>query len=214
MRPFFNSLRQDAAKWWSAFGRTLVTDRRARASRSFPVPENWHEDFIVLLASLLRPRCYVELGLYQCVVFNRIIPFAELLVGIDIDARAVTFMDQSTSKTRFFHGPTTQFAQTLRENPIHIELLFIDADHSREAVLADFHNLFPFVVDHGLIVIHDSYPKDRTFSAPELCGTGYQAIAELSRRADIYEMVTIPVHPGLSICRKRIRHLRWQSGAP
>ncbi|WP_459928085.1 hypothetical protein [Desulfosporosinus burensis] len=62
---------------------------------------NWHEDFIVHLASLVRPKVYVELGLYHCALFNRIIPFAEQLIGVDISAEAGNYMQQS-SKTRFF----------------------------------------------------------------------------------------------------------------
>jgi len=51
---------------------------------------NWHEDFIVHLASLVRPKVYVELGLYHCALFNRIIPFAEQLIGVDIGRKPVT----------------------------------------------------------------------------------------------------------------------------
>ncbi len=32
--------------------------------------ENWHEDFIINLAAQFRPKVYVELGLYQCELFN------------------------------------------------------------------------------------------------------------------------------------------------
>ncbi len=46
-------------------------------------PVNWHEDFIVHLARVYRPKVYVELGLYQCVLFNRMIPYAEKLIGVD-----------------------------------------------------------------------------------------------------------------------------------
>jgi len=44
----------------------------AKTSKS--VPENWHEEFIELLAAVIRPKVYVELGLYECVVFNKLIP--------------------------------------------------------------------------------------------------------------------------------------------
>ena len=35
--------------------------------------DNWHEDFIVHLAKVLKPNVYVELWLYKCELFNRII---------------------------------------------------------------------------------------------------------------------------------------------
>ncbi|MGA2237700.1 MAG: hypothetical protein ABSG74_00645 [Candidatus Bathyarchaeia archaeon] len=37
------------------------------------------------MASVARPRVYVELGLYHCDVFNRIIPYAGCLVGVGLD---------------------------------------------------------------------------------------------------------------------------------
>jgi predicted O-methyltransferase YrrM len=172
-------------------------------------PENWHEDFIVHLVAVLRPNTYVELGLYQCEVFNRAIPYAERLVGVDIDRKAGEFMERSSGKTTFFHGTTTAFAQKLKKKPMSIDLLFIDADHSKEAVAADFKNFFPFIADQGLIVIHDSYPRNQEFIDPKYCGDGYQTIARLSRSTKDYEMVTIPMHPGLTIIRKRKHHLPW-----
>ncbi len=62
--------------------------------------ENWHEDFIVHLASIIRPKTYVELGLYQCELFNKIIPYARELIGIDISQEAGKFMEKN-EKTKF-----------------------------------------------------------------------------------------------------------------
>lgn len=170
---------------------------------------NWHEDFILFLTSIVRPKVYVELGLYQCALFNRVIPFAETLIGVDLNGEAGQHM-QMTPKTRFFHGTTQAFAQELAARPMQIDMLFIDADHSREAVLQDFYDFFPYVSPHGLILLHDSHPGSAEMMDPTLCGTAYQAIDELSRRTDAYEMVTIPISPGLTICRKRRQQLSWQ----
>lgn len=45
---------------------------------------DWHEDFIVHLASVVRPKVYVELGLFKCALFNRMIPYSERLIGVDV----------------------------------------------------------------------------------------------------------------------------------
>jgi len=174
-----------------------------------PFGVNWHEDFIVHLASIIRPRVYVELGLYQCTVFNRIIPYAEQLIGVDISPEAGKYM-KKLSKTRFVNTSTEKFAEELRTRPIQIDMLFIDADHSREAILKDFNSFFPFVAPHGLILLHDGHPKDEEQMKPGYCGTCYQAIAELSRHTEEYEMMTIPIHPGLTLCRKRKEQLSWK----
>lgn len=170
---------------------------------------NWHEDFITNLASIIRPKVYVELGLYHCALFNRIVPFADQLIGVDMSADAGNYMLQS-SKTRFFKGTTQEFGKTLAVNPLQINMLFIDADHSKEAVLQDFRDFLPYVAPHGLILLHDTHPGEEYMMQPEWCGTAYLAAEELSRDTESYEMMTIPLSPGLTICRKRQVQLSWQ----
>ena len=169
---------------------------------------NWHEDFIVHLASLVRPKVYVELGLYHCALFNRIIPFAEQLIGVDIRAEAGNYMQQSP-KTRFFKGTTQEFGKEVEVSPLQINMLFIDADHSKAAVLQDFKDFFSFVAPHGLILLHDTHPKNEEMMNPGLSGTACQAVEILSRDTGAYELMTIPVTPGLTICRKRQVQLSW-----
>ena len=151
----------------------------------------------------------MELGLRQCYLFNRIIPFAEQLIGVDISAEAGLAMKQS-SKTRFFKGATQDFARELAVRPLQIDMLFIDADHSQAAVLQDFLNFFPFVAPHGLILLHDTHPKDEAMMDPNWCGTACQAIEILAQDTRAYELMTIPVPPGLTICRKRQAQLSWR----
>ena len=170
--------------------------------------ENWHEDFIINLAAQFRPKVYVELGLYQCELFNGVIPYAETLIGVDISAEAGKWM-QDSEKATFIHSTTDNFAEALKQNPILIDMLFIDADHSKESVLKDFWNFFPFVKDDGIILLHDSYPKNAEYTQPGYCGDGYKAIEELSKETELYEMMTLPMHPGLTLCRKRNQHLPW-----
>jgi predicted O-methyltransferase YrrM len=170
---------------------------------------NWHEDFIPRLANIIRPKVYCELGLYQCVVFNKIIPYSEKLIGVDVNPDAGKYMHKS-NKTIFINMSTSDYAKELHARPIGIDMLYIDADHSKVAVLNDFQNYFPFVKPHGLIIMHDGHPKDELSMIPGYCGDGWAAIEELSKNAKEYEMVTIPVHPGLTICRKRKFQLAWQ----
>jgi hypothetical protein len=192
--------------------RSPLRDRRcgisAGARPRDPVPENWHESFIEYLASILKPKVYVELGLYKCELFNRIIPYAQRLVGVDTDARAGDWMAKS-DKVQFVQSTTDEFAITLQAHPISIDMLFIDADHSKEAVLKDFWNFFPFVSPHGLIILHDTHPKNVDYTQPGYCGDAYKAAEELSKRTDGFEIMSLPVHPGLTLCRKRKTQLSW-----
>ena len=168
----------------------------------------WHEDLIELLGSFIRPKVYVELGLFHCDLFNRMIPHAEQLIGVDMNPAAGNFMQQS-EKVRFFNGTTQEFAKELQENPLQIDLLFIDADHSKEAVLQDFYDYFPFVAPHGLILFHDTHPGDAKMLHRTLCDTAYQAIEELGKNTEEYELMTLPISPGVTICRKRKKQLSW-----
>ncbi len=170
--------------------------------------QNWHEDLIAFLGGLIRPKVYVELGLYHCDLFNRMIPYAEKLIGVDMNPAAGNFMQQS-EKVHFFNGTTQEFAQELQKNPLQIDLLFIDADHAKEAVLQDFYDYFPFVAPHRLILFHDTHPRDNWMMQRALCDTAYQAIEELSKDTTEYELMTLPVNPGLTLCRKRKKQLSW-----
>jgi len=170
--------------------------------------ENWHENFIIHLTSIIRPKTYVELGLYQCELFNRIIPYADKLIGVDNSSEAGKYLKKS-KKTEFIFSDTVTYYKKIKENPIIIDMLFIDANHSKESVLEDFENFFPFVSDQGIILLHDGYPKNEKYTTSGYCGDGYKAIEALSKKTDEYEMTTIPVHPGLTICRKRQKHLPW-----
>jgi hypothetical protein len=172
-------------------------------------PGNWHVNFIEHIAAITSPKVYVELGLYECELFNRIEPYAERLIGVDMRADVEAFMIKSP-KVRFVNSTTDGFVKSLTPDSLVIDLLFIDADHSREAVWRDFWNFLPFVADHGLILLHDAYPGEPRLTAPAFCGDGYNAIYELSQQREQFELVTLPVSPGLAICRKRRSQLSWQ----
>lgn len=170
--------------------------------------ENWHVDFIEHISSIVRPKIYVELGLYECELFNKIIPYAEKLIGVDMNPESEKSMIKS-SKTLFKNMSTDDFVKELHKNPILIDLLFIDANHSKKSVLADFNNYFPFIRNNGIILLHDGFPKNLKYTSQNLCGDGYKTIEKLSKKTANYEMMTIPVHPGLTICRKRTSQISW-----
>ena len=153
-------------------------------------------------------RLDAELGVHRAELFNRVIPDAGRLIGVDIDPRSADFI-QAVPNVRFVLGTTETFASDLRDSPIAIGMLFIDADHCRESVVRDFRDFLPFVRPHGLILVHDTHPGDASLLDPGWCGDAYLAVAELQRDARDYEMMTIPVSPGLTLCRKRTSQLSW-----
>lgn len=169
-----------------------------------------HETLITTFAKILKPKVYVELGIYHCSLFNKMIPLVkQKLIGVDINSISGSYMKKN-KKTEFFCGSTDEFIQVLINKKIEIDFLFIDANHNKESVLNDFKNYFPLVKEDGIIFLHDGYPKNEFFIQPGYCSNCYEAIFELSQNAKEYEMVTIPLHPGLTICQKRKKQIPWK----
>lgn len=169
---------------------------------------NWHSAFIEHLGSIMKPSVYVELGVRQCETFNRMVPHAETLIGVDINAAAVDYMRVERG-VLFVNASTVKYAEMLAKNPVEINMLFIDADHDRVAVIEDFNAFFPFIADQGLILLHDTFPGSERYTIQRLSGTAYRAAEELGKNSADYEMVTIPKPPGLTICRKRRSQVPW-----
>jgi len=171
---------------------------------------NWHENYIAHLASLIQPELYVEVGIDKCQTFNKVLPFAKYLIGIDINPRCANYVTKSP-KAKFYNTTSSKLARLAKKDKLTIDMLFIDADHSENQALKDFNNLFPFVTDNGLILLHDSFPKEKKGAMRGGAGTVYRAIEKLSKNTKEYEMVTIPIPPGLTILRKRKSQVHWQS---
>lgn len=180
-------------------------------------PLKWHIDFIVELARVMRPSVYVELGVHRAELFNRVIPHAGQLIGVDTDPDSARHVLEAPN-VRFVLGATEEFADEVRDSGLRIDMLFIDADHSRDAVLHDFRSYLPAVNPHGLILLHDTHPGDSSLIEPGWCGDAYQAVEQLQASAAEFEMMTIPRSPGLTLCRKRRAQLSWmeptQAGSP
>lgn len=173
------------------------------------IDHKWHQDFILHLASIMRPENYLEVGIYRCGLFNRMVPYAKSLTGVDLSPEAGKFMI-SNPKVRFVCSDSLACARRLKEHGETFDFVFIDADHSELAVQGDFAHYVQLLRPHGLILLHDTHPIDEAATCQERCGDGYLAIDRFSRQTDHWEMMTIPLHPGLTLCRKRSTQLSWQ----
>jgi hypothetical protein len=63
--------------------------------------------------------------------------------------------------------------------------------------------------DHGIIAIHDTHPKNEKYTTSGYCGDGYKFIEEIGGNTSEFEIMTIPVHPGITLVRKRSGQLKW-----
>jgi len=168
---------------------------------------------MVEIAKLFRPRVYVEIGAKNGDTFNLIAPFSTLAVAVDIKPmRGISL----TPNVYVYQMSSKKFIEKWKTNwvePIPIDMLFIDADHSYPCVMEDFRGLAPLVREGtGLIFLHDTYPVSYDLLVPERCNDAWRAAEEIRRSDEFkdFEIVTLPGPiAGLSIIRKSEKHLHW-----
>lgn len=162
---------------------------------------SWHslflEDFIMFRPGHLN---YLEIGIYQAETFNRVSKWAKYAVGIDIKADCLQYIRPRGSSIGFV-GTLQDFIESPR-NVAKFDLIFIDGDHRQESVVADFQSALKVVADQGIILLHDTWPGSREYSSSGYCGDAYLAVDRLRKLAPEWSFVTIPVHPGLTICQR------------
>jgi predicted O-methyltransferase YrrM len=134
------------------------------------------------------------------------IPYCQTLTGVDLDANAGSYME-STSKVNFVNMSSHDYWKTSHGNLF--DFIMIDANHSKESVEEDFHNGLRLLGEDGLLLLHDTYPESEEATISDRCDDGYLFIGEASLDSRDYEMVTLPRHPGLTICRKRSKQVPW-----
>lgn len=170
------------------------------------IPENWHVKFVRELAHLLQIQVYAELGIYEGETFNAI--NAPTKIAVDIDQKYLAYAEDSPVVKKLL-GDSKVLANYLCDNSILIDLLFIDANHSRQAVIDDFENLEVFVAPNGIILMHDTFPKSLLYSSQEYCGDAYLALDELTKKFTNWSFATIPVHPGLTLATRLPNRPKW-----
>lgn len=175
---------------------------------------NFHTDFLELLAKRMRPAVYVELGIAEAETIRRVAPHCRRAIGVDVRQPPKTAWNGAAFE--FFKMTTNIFLRThlpLFAISTPAELALIDADHSASAVELDLLALLPWMAEDGVIVLHDTYPESERYLGSQLCGDGWRTADSLRGRAVELgiEVATLPVPPGLTIVRKRGKHLRWMN---
>ena len=152
-----------------------------------------HSDFVKLLAYIYKPKLYLELGLYEGETWNKVTPFCQRKIGVDIVDRGV--------KGEVHIKTTDSFFDHFNEK---IDMAFIDADHTFESVKQDFLNCYKRLNDGGIIVLHDTDPEDNSLFVSNRCGNGYKIVDFLEKEFDDINIVTLPLtEAGISIVSKK-----------
>lgn len=156
-------------------------------------------------------KTYLELGIGSCSTFNRMAPLFMVSLAVDKMESNLGHITPS-DKVRGFGLTTSQFL-TGEGRQYEYDFVFIDANHDANFVLADFNLVFPLVSGGGYIVIHDTYPPGGTHMGIEACHNAWKEAEYLSNFKGVsghpYEIITLSGHLGLTLVRKRSRHLTW-----
>ena len=87
-----------------------------------------------------------------------------------------------------------------------LALAFIDGDHVYEQARKDFWNCWPLMMDHGFIVLHDTFPPDLGWTDENHCGEVFRLRRDLEEdsRMDCLTLTRgTAIGVGLTIIRKR-----------
>lgn len=180
---------------------TKLVEFAAQKGLVLPGERSWHALFVGEIARVLRPKAYLEVGVYRGETFRAVAKWSNRSVGVDIDANAGLAI-KGLRGSSFFLGSLTSASQALEKLKEPFDLIFIDADHAKESVVSDFDIASKLLSQNGLILLHDTWPLDSSFLTPNLCGDAWLAVNLLRSRHPEWSFVTMPAHPGLTICQR------------
>ena len=171
-----------------------------------------HIEFIEFFVRLIKPKSFLELGVQFGECTKQIIELIpESYVGVDIKQHAnINFFLKKYNHFKFIHNSTDEFFKTYLSNDIKFDMIFIDACHSHVATYQDFLNAKNHINEDGYIFFHDCYPFSSYWTTPTLCGDGYKTSEKIRKHHNNdFEILTIPVNPGISVARKCSKQLYW-----
>lgn len=172
-----------------------------------------HLEFIEFFVRLIKPKNFLELGVQFGENINNIIHLIpEQYYGVDLCTNEnIDFLIKNKNLI-FFNQSTDDFFKELDEKNINLKLdmAFIDACHTHDASYKDFLNIRKHMNEDGFIFFHDCYPASEFWTDKGLCGDCYKT-SEVIRlhHNNEFEILTIPVNPGISIARKCSKQLSW-----
>lgn len=173
----------------------------------------FHTEILRTIARQMGPRVYVELGVHEAHTLNAVIPYAAEIYACDIKSFSTHIPAQYAGRVRDFSGTRTDEFAVKWKNDIgqEIDLIFIDADHSKESVYKDIMNFWPYLkTDTGLMVLHDMWPPSPKYVDQGYCGDGFLVKQKIKKELPDLEFISLPLQYGLGIMRKVGKD--WRNG--
>jgi hypothetical protein len=154
-----------------------------------------HTDMVVQIVKSVNCKQYLELGVYDGSTLERVSSVVPRVIGVDI----VDF--RKNKNIGEFHQTTTQnFLNNFNEI---VDVIFIDADHSFEAVKLDFKNSLKNLNEFGIIILHDTDPISERYTALDHCGDSYKIIDWIKSEYSEMDVFTFPIsEAGLTVVKR------------
>ena len=158
-----------------------------------------HTRFIANLAIFYRPNLFIEYGTGNGAATKIYAPFCKRVYGVDLNRSSPNIPNLT-----FFKMSTRDFKKVVLDKLTEpVEMAFIDADHKAEVAFEDFEDLFPHLIDNGIIFLHDTFPCDQQWAEPDFSGDSWRVSDMIkSKYGHLCDVFTIPVQPGLTMVRK------------
>lgn len=175
----------------------------------------FHTEILRNIARQMRPAVYVELGVFMGDTLNAVLPYVEgKAFACDIHKKFVpNILPQFSYRVEDYSDINTFDFASIWQDEIKqpIDLIFIDADHSKESVYKDIMNFWPFLKeDTGLMVLHDMWPPSARYVDPGYCGDGFMVKEKIKKELPDLEFISLPLQYGVGIMRKIGK--AWQNG--
>lgn len=188
--------------WLQADGTmTWTLERDPIYRRLVPPPAEAlnHVDIIAAIVKSSEPsdKTYVEYGVSTGACLSVVSPLVKQSFGVDIRNQAYSVPSNCT-----FHECTTDVFSMNILPTLEYHFAFIDADHAFTSAYHDFQHIYKSIQPGGYIFLHDTYPCLNEYLAPYLCNDCYKTPIEIKKQYPDAELVTLPLHPGLTIVRK------------
>lgn len=163
-------------------------------------PHDWHAPIIAAVVAAYgrhRPPVYVEIGVDRGHTMRAVAPHAQVAHAVD-----VTFASLSAplpENVVRHEMPSEEFWRR-RESGL-ADVVFIDGDHSKQAVLRDIANALLCLNADGTIIVHDTFPVEERWVRSH-CGDGYRVIDAL-HGSPLVDCATLQLFPGLTFINWR-----------
>lgn len=160
-----------------------------------------HGKLIYAVCKLIKPKSYLELGIYdgETIEFlKETIPFR---VGVDIKKNRNDFTFE------FFQGTTKEFFEN---NKRTFDFIFIDANHNYDYVKYDLEEAKKILNYNGVIVLHDTDPESAHLLQEGYCSDSYKILKYINSTSDLTQ-ITFPVAEAGVTFVKLKNHGRIQS---